>query len=128
MNPSDEFAYSCWAEVEAAGVAAHRVPLEDDRVVMLHPTERPAFYTPLTITCGAKQVQTCLEPTTFEPQGRTLWHHAHTQAGDPSLAVPVALDSDLVLQPFERTVVKAKVITTELERNVERSYRGRLAA
>ena len=27
---------------------------------------------PLTITCGAKQVQTCLEPTTFGPQGRTL--------------------------------------------------------
>ena len=39
---------------------------------MLHPAEPPAFYTPLTITCGAKQVQTCLEPTTFDPQGRTL--------------------------------------------------------
>ena len=39
---------------------------------MLHPEEPPAFYTPLTITCGAKQVQTCLEPTTFDPQGRTL--------------------------------------------------------
>ena len=47
-------------------------PLEDDRVLMLHPTEPPAFHTPLTITCGAKQVQTCLEPTTFDPQGRTL--------------------------------------------------------
>ena len=31
------------------------------------------------------------------------------------LATPVALDSDLVLQPFERTVVKAKIITIELE-------------
>ena len=39
---------------------------------MLHPTEPPAFHTPLTITCGAKQVQTCLEPTTFNPQGRAL--------------------------------------------------------
>ena len=39
---------------------------------MLHPAKPPAFYTPLTITCGAKQVQTCLEPTTFDPQGRTL--------------------------------------------------------
>ena len=39
---------------------------------MLHPAEPPAFYTPLTITCGAKQVKTCLELTTFDPQGRTL--------------------------------------------------------
>ena len=69
---SDEFAYNRWAEVEPAGVAAHTVPLEDDRVIMLHPAEPPAFYTPLTITCSAKQVQTCLEPTTFDPQGRTL--------------------------------------------------------
>ena len=46
--------------------------LEDDRVLMLHPAEPPAFYTRLTITCGAKQVQTCLEPTTFDPHGRTL--------------------------------------------------------
>ena len=71
-KPNDEFAYNRWAEVESAGVAAHTVPLEDDRVLMLHPAEPPAFYTPLTITCSAKQVQTCLEPTTFDPQGRTL--------------------------------------------------------
>ena len=70
--PNEELAYSRWAEVESAGVAAQTVPLEDDRVLMLHPAEPPAFYTPLTITCGAKQVQTCLEPTTFDPQGRTL--------------------------------------------------------
>ena len=42
-------------------------------------------------------------------------HHAHTEVGDASLATPVASDSDLVLQPFERTVVKAKLITNELE-------------
>ena len=71
-KPNDKFAYNRCAEVESAGVAAHTVPLEDDRVLMLHPAEPPAFYTPLTITCGAKQVQTCLEPTTFDPQGRTL--------------------------------------------------------
>ena len=46
VNPNDEFAYNCWAEVESAGVAAHTVPLEDDRVLMLHPAEPPAFYTP----------------------------------------------------------------------------------
>ena len=71
-NPNDEFAYNRWAEVESTGVAAHTVPLEDDRVLMLHPAEPPAFYTPLTITCGAKQFQTCLEPTKFDTQGRTL--------------------------------------------------------
>ena len=71
-RPSDELAYNRWAEVESAGVAAHTVPLEDDRVLMLHPAEPPEFHTPLIVTCGAKQVQTCLEPTTFDPQGRTL--------------------------------------------------------
>ena len=58
--------------MEAAGVAAHTVPLADDRLLMLHPADPLAFYTTLTITGGAKQVQTCLEPTTFDPQGRTL--------------------------------------------------------
>ena len=44
--PNEELAYSRWAEVESAGVAAQTVPLEDDRVLMLHPAEPPAFYTP----------------------------------------------------------------------------------
>ena len=44
VNPSDEFVYDRWAEVESAGVAAHTVPLEDDCV--LQPVEPPAFYTP----------------------------------------------------------------------------------
>ena len=67
QKPNDEFAYNRWAEVESAGVAAHTVPLEDDRVLMLHPAEPPAFHTLLTFTCGAKQVESCLEPTTFDP-------------------------------------------------------------
>ena len=46
---------------------------------------------------------------------KLVWHHAHTQVRDASVATPVALDSDLVLQPFERTVVRAKLITNELE-------------
>ena len=46
---------------------------------------------------------------------KPVWHHEHTQVGDTSLATPVALDSDLILQPFERTVVKAKLITDTLE-------------
>ena len=44
--PNEELAYNRWAEVESAGVAAQTVPLEDDRVLMLHPAEPPAFYTP----------------------------------------------------------------------------------
>ena len=66
MNPNDEFVYNRWGEVEPAVVAAHTKPLEDDRVLMLHSAEPPAYYSPLNITCGAKQVQTCLEPTTFD--------------------------------------------------------------
>ena len=52
-RPNDELAYNRWAEVESAGVAAHTVPLEDDRVLMLHPAEPPAFNAPLIVTCGA---------------------------------------------------------------------------
>ena len=46
---------------------------------------------------------------------KPVWHHAHTQVGNASIATPVASDSDLVLQPFERAVVKAELITNELE-------------
>ena len=46
---------------------------------------------------------------------KPVWHHAHTQVGDASLTIPIALDSDLVLQPFERTVAKAKLVTNALE-------------
>ena len=51
----------------------------------------------------------------FRTPVKSVWHHAHTQVGDVSIATPVALDSDLVLQPSERGVVKAKLITNELE-------------
>ena len=40
---NEELAHNRWAEVESAGVAAQTVPLEDDRVLMLHPAEPPAF-------------------------------------------------------------------------------------
>ena len=46
---------------------------------------------------------------------KPVWHHAHTEVGDASVATPVALDNDLVLQPFERAVVKAKLVTNEFE-------------
>ena len=43
-----------------------------------------------------------------------VWHHVHTQVSASPLAVPVAQDSDVVLQPFERAVVNAKVVTTNM--------------
>ena len=46
---------------------------------------------------------------------KPVWHHAYTQVGDASVATPVALDSDLVLQPFERTVVKTKLVISDPE-------------
>ena len=46
---------------------------------------------------------------------KPVWHQVHAQVGDTSLATLDALDSDLVLQPFERTVVEAKLITNTLE-------------
>ena len=46
---------------------------------------------------------------------KPVWHHGHAQVGDTSLATLVALDSDLVLQLFERTAVKTKLITDTLE-------------
>ena len=62
----DNLAYSRWAEVKAPAAAAHSVPLEDDRVLILHHAEPAEFYTPLTITCGAKQVQKHSEPSTID--------------------------------------------------------------
>ena len=37
---------------------------------------------------------------------KPVWHHVHTQVGDASVATPIALDSDLVLQPFERRLLE----------------------
>ena len=69
---SDDLAFSRWADTEAAGVAVQTIPAEDDRVLVLHPAELPTMSPSLTVTCGDKQTQTSLEPTTFVPSGRTL--------------------------------------------------------
>ena len=39
---------------------------------MLRPADQATVNTPLTVTCGTKQVQTGLESTTFDPSGRAL--------------------------------------------------------
>ena len=46
---------------------------------------------------------------------KPVWHHAHAQVGDASLTTPVVLDCDVVLQPFERAVARAKLVTDALE-------------
>ena len=54
-------------------MAVQNIPgSEDDQVLVLRPADLPGMSPPLTVTCGDKQVQTSLEPTTFDPQGRTL--------------------------------------------------------
>ena len=42
---SEDFAYSRSAETETARLAANKVRLEDDQVLMLQPAEQPTYYT-----------------------------------------------------------------------------------
>ena len=46
---------------------------------------------------------------------KPVWHHAHAQTSDEALSSTVVLDQDVVLQPFERAVLRAKVVTSDLE-------------
>ena len=46
---------------------------------------------------------------------KPVWHHAHAQTSDETLSSTVVLDHDVVLQPFERAVLRAKVVTSDLE-------------
>ena len=46
---------------------------------------------------------------------KPVWHHAHAQTSDETLSSTVVLDQDVVLQPFERAVLRAKVVTSDLE-------------
>ena len=46
---------------------------------------------------------------------KPVWHHAHAQTSDETLSSTVVLDQDVVLQPFQRAVLRAKVVTSDLE-------------
>ena len=46
---------------------------------------------------------------------KPVWHHAHAQTSDEALSGTVVLDQDVVLQPFERAVLRAKLVTSNLE-------------
>ena len=48
-------------------------------------------------------------------QAKPVWHHTHAQTSDETLSSTVVLDQDVVLQPFERAVLRAKVVTSDLE-------------
>ena len=46
---------------------------------------------------------------------KPVLHHAHAQTSNETLTSTVVLDQDVVLQPFERAVLRAKVVTSDLE-------------
>ena len=64
----EDLAYSLWAEQPSA----RRTLSDSGMVLMLRPAEVAHLTTPLTITCGKIHIQTNPEPTTFDPNGRTI--------------------------------------------------------
>ena len=44
---------------------------------------------------------------------KPVWHHAHAQTRDEALSSTVVLDQDVVLQPFERAVLRAKLLSLQ---------------
>ena len=70
---SDDLAFNRWTEAEVARIITAETThsSEDDPVLVLRPADLPILSLPLTVTCGDKQVQTSIEPTSFDPQKRT---------------------------------------------------------
>ena len=46
---------------------------------------------------------------------KPVWHHAHAKTSDEILSSTVVLDQDFVLQPFERALLSATVVNSDLE-------------
>ena len=44
-----------------------------------------------------------------------VWYHAHAQVSNESLSTSVAIAQDIALQPFERAIVRAKLLANDLE-------------
>ena len=44
-----------------------------------------------------------------------VWYHAHAQISNESHSTSLAIAQDIVLQPFERTIVRAKLLADDLE-------------
>ena len=57
---------------------------------------------------------------------KPVWHHAHDRTSDEIFSSTVVSDQDVVLQPFERAVLRAKVVISDLEafafRNVVKNF------
>ena len=64
----EDMAFSLWAELPQTSHATR----DNEMVLMLRPAEAAHVATPLTITCETIQMQTSLEPTSFDPSGRTI--------------------------------------------------------
>ena len=52
---------------------------------------------------------------------RPVWYHAHAQVSNQSLSASVTLAQDTVLQPFESTISRAKLLVDNLEPYVFRN-------
>ena len=46
---------------------------------------------------------------------RPVWYHAHAHVSSESLSASMALAQDTVLQPFERAILRAKLLVDNLE-------------
>ena len=46
---------------------------------------------------------------------KPVWYHAHAQVNNMSLSASVAIAQDVVLQPFERTILRANLLVDNLE-------------
>ena len=44
-----------------------------------------------------------------------VWYHAHAQVGNELLSTSVVIAQDIVLQPFERAIVRAKLLADDLK-------------
>ena len=64
--------FSPRADVEERADAGQIAPTAYDRALILRPVDQITVNAPPTVTCGTKQVQTCLESTTYDTCGRTL--------------------------------------------------------
>ena len=46
---------------------------------------------------------------------KPVWHHAHTQVGNSDNPIPITLTQVVVLQPFERMIARATVVSKNIE-------------
>ena len=44
-----------------------------------------------------------------------VWHHAHAQVGDSETSIPITPAQEIVLQPFERMIARATIVSKNIE-------------